>query len=197
MSKEASRAPEDTYLPTSTTNKENNKMRNTATVLQLLYYVNKTDNVGTRGVSIACRLNQQIGYIQAELFDTNGCFSIEKSGTGAWSIRYKENGNVIYETDDIDQYLQDGHRRPMFLRNSGGFLNITCARRVTENFCVHALLNSMGIHRHSTGVNIVTFGQSMVSLIFTPAGPTGVSRKRSGDDEDAATQKRPRHHSDH
>ena len=35
----------------------------------------------------------------------------------------------------------------------------------------------------------ITFGQSMVSLIFTPAGPTGVSRRRLGDDEDAATQK--------
>ena len=175
-------------------------MKNTATVLRLLYYVNKTDNGGTRGVSIARRLNQQIRYIQAELFDANGCFSIEKSGTGAWSIRYKENGNVIYETDDIDEYLQDGHRRPMFLKNCGGFLNITCARRFTENFCVHALLNSMGIDRHSTGVNIVTFGQSMVSLIFTPTGPPGnsvVSRQRSGDDEDTATRKRPRHHSDH
>ena len=55
-------------------------------MLQLLYYVNKTNNGGTKGVSIARRLNQQIGYIQAELFDTNGCFSIGKSGTGAWSI---------------------------------------------------------------------------------------------------------------
>ena len=36
-------------------------------MLQLLYYVNKTDNGGTRGVSIARRLNQQIGYIQAVL----------------------------------------------------------------------------------------------------------------------------------
>ena len=166
-------------------------------MLQLLYCVNKTNNGGTRGVSIARKLNQQIGYIQVELFDANECFSIEKSGTGAWSIQYKENGNVIYKTDNVDRYLQDGHRRPMFLKNCGGFLNITCAPRGTESFCVHALLNSMGIHRHSTGVNTVTFGQSMVSLIFTPASPTGVSRKRSGDDEYPATQKRPRHHSNH